>query len=261
MNVEEETKEEMFETTGFEREVEIPLSKIYVTQHNADQKQKYTFITKEGSFHFLLLLNAGAHYTQELIDHCGGAYRCYNCCNAIQNKIYFYPTDYTKLGEFMVSPIPHCRAACALRTVIDLPNNFDILSNFHLLYGLNVTCAPPRHLLFIPGGSSSEEYHSMIDDSLVVESDQKMVRSFLAPLFFSCTFLKDHQLVKDVVALIEEFSIENKTSVGLGRTRDNSQMTVIELPTRDLFNSRLTTTFAVDPSSYRIDDSTVMMDL
>jgi hypothetical protein len=71
-------------------------------------------------------------------------------------------------------------------------------------------------------------------------------------MYTSCTFLKGHQLVKDVVALIGELSMESKTSVGPTRNRDNSKLNVVELPTNDLFKTYLSDTFSIDSASYRV---------
>jgi hypothetical protein len=91
----------------------------------------------------------------------------------------------------------------------------------------------------------------MVDDHLVVQEETSTVRSFLAPVYLSCTLLKNHQLVKDVVSLIEEMSIESKTSIGPSRSRDNSQLHVVELSTPNLFDSSISEMFKVDPASYR----------
>jgi hypothetical protein len=247
----EESKGSSTSTGGFLDDADFPRSRIYVSTRKPQESKKYTFQTKEGSFHFFLALNSGANYSQEIISNCKGSLSCFNCSKPIEKQIYFYPTEYTKIGEFLCSPIPHCRPGCCLRSVQDHQNNYDLLSNFYLMYGSNVVCAPPRFLLYVPGGLTHEKYHHTLDDNLVVQEETSIVRSYLAPVYVSCTFLKGHQLVKDVISLIEELSIESKTSVGPSRSRDNSKLNVVELPTKDLFKTKLSETFTIDPSSYR----------
>jgi hypothetical protein len=249
----EETKVGPDTTGGFLDDTDFPRSKIYVSTKSGKQKKKYTFQTKEGSFHFYLAFNPGVNYTQEMVSNCQGQLKCYNCAGQIEKQVYFYPHTYTKHAEFVSSPIPHCRPSCVLRTVHDIPNNFDLMGIFYLMYGSTVSCAPPRHLLYVPGGLSHEAYHHTIDDKLVIHEEQgNTVRSYLSPMYTSCTFLKGHQLVKDVVALIGELSMESKTSVGPTRNRDNSKLNVVELPTNDLFKTYLSDTFSIDSASYRV---------
>lgn len=247
----QETKATDTSSGGFLKEVRFPRSKIYVSTRSKSRKKKYRFKSKEGSFHFFLRLDAGKNYDQETVLKCRGKYRCLNCSRAIQEAIYFYPIEYTKKAEFVCDPAPHCRSSCALRSAMDTKNNFDLNSIFYLMYGANVVCAPPRRLLYLPGGPSVEEYHKMIDDSMVVNEETKQLRSFIAPVYFSCTFLKNHQLVPDVTSLIEEVTLDTKISVGPSRSRDDSDLTVVELPSRDPFKTRLSETFSIDPASYR----------
>lgn len=247
----EEVKINSYGVGGYTEDVDFPRSDIYISSKQGDEKKLYTFRTKEGSFHFFLVFNPGTHFTQEEVKDCKGDRLCFNCSQPIVGPIYFYPTEYTKLEEIICSPIPHCRPACALRSVTDIKNNFDLLSNFFLMYGPDISCAPPRMLLYVPGGLTIAQYHSMINDGLIVHEECQIVRSFLAPVYMSCTFLQGHQLVTDVVSLIEEMRIESKTSVGPSRSRDNSKLNVMELPTKDLFNTVLADTFSVDPSSSR----------
>ena len=248
----EETQATDTKTGGFLNDVVVPRSKIYVSSLKDEKKQQFTYNMANGSTHFYLILRSGQHYTQDLITSCRSRLRCYNCSAPIENQVYFYPSDYTKFSEFICCPIPHCRPGCALRTLQDLPNHHDLLSNFYLMYGAHIICAPPRFLLYTPGGVDLEQYHRMMDTNLVVQDEPPNVRSFLAPTYVSCTFMQGHQLVKDVVTLIEEMSIESRTSVGPSKARDNSGLKVLELRRTDLLSTDLSKTFAIDPSSHRL---------
>ena len=247
----QETKTTESSTGGKLEDVDFPRSDIYVSANINQKKEMFKYHTKEGSFHFFLMLNAGVHYTQEQVEHCNGYYDCYNCGRAIMENVYMYPEEITARSETICSPLPHCRPSCCLRTVEDIPNNHDLKACFFFMYGGNIRCAPPRMLLYIPGRLTLEEYHDTIDNSLVVQQETNIVRSFMAPTFLSCTFLKDHQLVPDVMALIEEMSIESKTAVGPGRTRDNNHVNIVNLSTTDLTKTGLSKTFVIDPSSFR----------
>ena len=247
----EETKVTKEKAGGFASVVDIPKSNIYISGNKQETKKKFLCQAKEANFHFFLILNSGQNYTQEMITSCDGSIFCFNCNQSIHGQIYFYPTDFNRFGDPSCVPIPHCRAGCALRSCMDAPNNHDLISNFYLMYGNNVVCAPPRVLLYIPGGLSLKKYHEMMDNCMVVQEERKNIRSFLAPVYISCTMLKDHQLVTDVVSLIEELSIESKISIGPSRSRDNSQMNVVELETPDLFKTPICSMFSVDPASYR----------
>ena len=99
-------------------------------------------------------------YTPETITSAAGSVSCYNCTMKIKDRIYFYPTRVDNFQSFMMAPIPHCRPACALRTIVDKRPTYNELSLFFAFYGPDVKCAPPRSLLYIPnGGMSLEEYH------------------------------------------------------------------------------------------------------
>jgi hypothetical protein len=236
---------------GHTEEFSFPRSKIYVSSDKEKPNKKYIHKTKEGSFHFFLVFTPGENYTQEGIENCEGTKNCYNCNILIKEKIFFYPIAYTKVGVPVCSPIPHCRPECVLQTIDCVPNNHDLKTNFYMMYGPNYTSAPPRFLLYVPGGLTLEEYHNTIDDNLTIVEEEKGVRSFLAPMYISCTFLKNHQLVKDVISLVEEFSLESKTSIGPSRMRDNSDMEVVDLEPKNLFDTKLSKMFDIDPSSYR----------
>ena len=402
----EETKTTEHSTGGVLEEVNFPRSTIYVSANKQKENTGFTFQTKEGCFHFFLILNAGTHYTRDLFHHCAGRLRCYNCTRHIHNKVYLYPEDmvdgvpicnplphcrkecarrtvedirenhnlkasfylmygrvncapvrallymsgklsvagyhamidgidipqeiepdprcynchgpivhppifypkrFTKNGEPMPTKLPHCRVECALRTVNNIPHNTALKVAFFQQFGGDVLASPHRSLLYLPGSISLESFHAVIQDNLVVEIECPNVRAFLAltfvsqtflsghtlapnvlqlqkeldvhnatqeensssparlrkieldpehhlviaPIYVSCTHLRNHQLVPDVIALTEEMGIESKTAAGPGRTRDNSELKVVELETPDLTHTSLSRMFAIDPASSR----------
>jgi hypothetical protein len=137
------------------------------------------------------------------------------------------------------------------RTVQDLPNNADRLTNMFLMYGANITCAPPRFLLYVPGGFDLVKYHQIIDDQIVVQEELPFTRSLHAPIFLTFTLFKDHQLVPDVVAYIDEMLTEKKNTIGPARNRDNSDLKILELEPKKLTQSKLAEMFQFEPASFQ----------
>lgn len=231
----------------------LPSSKIYVSvRSELTCTVKDPVLEVDRVIHFFLIHDVGQGYTQEDVSECKGKYRCFSCNRKIKFQIFFFPIRYTKLEELIVSPLPHCRAACALHTVVYQPNNCDLLSCFYLMYGLNVIVAPPRQLLFGPNAMSSEEYHAQIDASIVIEVHQTpMVHAFLAPVYYSCSEFKNHQLSKAAQDVVEALTQEPKTSIGPERIRETTGMNaVVVMPAaRDISN--LYSTFKLDPLSHR----------
>jgi hypothetical protein len=75
------------------------------------------------------------------------------CSKPMQKKIFFYQTKSSKIGDFLCLPRctrPHCLTGCGLKSVQDHPNNYDLSSKIY--YGSDAVCAPPRFLLYVPGG-------------------------------------------------------------------------------------------------------------
>jgi hypothetical protein len=240
---------------GTYRDVPIPRSNIYVSSNSGANKgsvkQKYKFQSDVSSFHFFLVLKTGDLYTQEDIEECKGKYSCHNCHRKIMHKIYFYPEIFNpQTNEATCNPIPHCRTACLYRTVQDMPNNADLLTNLFLMYGHEIICAPERFLLSIPGGLSEEQYHKVIDDNLLIRKEEPYIRSFHAPIYISCTLFKDHQFVPDTVSFIDEMMVERKNAIGPSRIRDNSDLQVLELEPKQLTHTKLSEMFNFEPSSF-----------
>jgi len=242
---------------GAFQNVQIPRSSIYVSSSaekkelEIEGKKKYKFESNVTSFHFYLILRAGVHYTEEDVLQCQGKYKCCNCTRPIMGQIYFYATEFDcQTNEPTCNPIPFCRPECVYRFLQDLPNNADLLTNFFLLYGHNIICAPERFLLFVPGGLTNEEYHKVIDDQLVLQSHPSYIRGCFGPVFISCTLFKDHQLVPDTIAFLDEMQIQTKNTIGPSRNRDNSDLKVIELPPKKLVDSKLGEIFSFEPSSF-----------
>ena len=165
--------------------------------------------------------------------------------------MYFNPIEFNKFGDPVCNPVPYCRKECGLRACLDTPNNQDLLANFYLMHGTDIYSAPPRVLLFVPGGVSIEKYHGMIDDQLVAKEESSLIRSFVAPIYISCTTLKDHQLVPDVNALIQEMTAENKANLGPSKSRDNTTLNILSLPAQNPCDSSIASIFQRDSASYR----------
>lgn len=225
-----------------------------------EKNQTFEF-NNVASKHVIILFTPGTHYTNEIISNCGGKYRCYNCQRWITEQIFFYPTEY-QLEEdtFLCSAIPHCAKHCALRTVHDVPNNFDLLSVFFLLYGSGVICAPPRYLLYVPGGLSIEEYHQFVQQGQVLNSESRLIRSFIAPMYISSTLLSGYQLNPMVVNMVDN-DLNNHTSKINGtatpssnahysnpcqKQNQNQNQSSIECQGRTSFFSKIARTFEVD---------------
>lgn len=270
---------------GFYRDVQVPRSSIYVSAQNQSQnvhqkpastltqKRKYVLKSHSGALHFYLIMRADDNYTEEDVSNCQGQHDCHNCGRPIFGPICFYPEKIdAKTREPTCNPTPHCRPGCAYRTLQDLENNSDLLTHFFLIYGPDVTCAPPRFLLTIPGVLTPEpkrfpeesltawktrrqklrweRYHQIMDDQLVVQKECSYIRSLKAPVYLSCTLFHNHQLVPDTVAYIYETTIDRKNAMGPSRTRDNSDLKVVELPPKSLKKTKLSDMFAVEASSF-----------
>jgi hypothetical protein len=240
---ETETPEGIFRKTVF------PESKIFVSS-GSETRQSFVITTDppDAVIHFFLIHDAGANYTEDIVKNCQNSFKCFNCNKSIEKQIYFYPQEYTQLGDFICSPIPHCSKPCVLRTISDIPNNSNLLSNFFLMYGPNVNCAPPRECLYLPGGLTLEQYHSM--DEIRIEIDSREVRSFLAPKYYSITMFKNHQLVDESKKIIELLTAETKSSIGPQRSREQNDMTVVVMPSSNNL-SNISSVFALDPMSNR----------
>ena len=166
--------------------------------------------------------------------------------------VYFYPEKFhPQTSEPYCNPIPHCRKECVYRTIQNMPNNGDLLALLFLMYGPDIHCAPPNFLLVVPGGLTLEKYHETIDQKLIINQEEPYIRSFMAPLFVSCTLFKNHQLVNEAVAYIDQANDANHTTpLGPTRVRDDSELTIIPLEPKKLANSLISQVFQVDPNSF-----------
>ena len=174
-------------------------------------------------------LELASEYKADELVECRGRYRCFNCSRPIQGAVFLYPTRQDNHENFTCSAIPHCRAACALRTVHDLQNHADLITLFHLMYGVDVTPAPPRLLLYVPGGITLAQYHDFADKQLVINQECNNVRSFLAPSclsssFLSCAFMQQYQLPAESVAQSDALLA---TSDVLGPERERAAHTAV----------------------------------
>jgi hypothetical protein len=243
-------------TTGFYKDdIELPLPNIYISPDPSDDSynkriQRHSYISNN-SQHFYIVLTVHKHYTDEDIQNCNGKYKCYNCQRNIQKRMYFYPMKQNHQDIMIMNPIPHCRPECVYRTVQDLPNSEHVLSLFFLFYGPDVICAPPRHLLFVPGGFTIEEYHNVIDNNLVVHQEEEGFRMCFSPLFVSCTLFKNHQIPDDIVSFIDEMNQEKKETIGPNKEHlEIDKMNIIpikKIPLREAYPS---TIFQIDPNSF-----------
>lgn len=244
-------------TKGIYRQVNLPYPNIYISPDPNDESYnnrtqiKHKFISSVGQSHFYIVLTVGKHYTPEEIENCNGKYLCYNCGRPIPKRIYFYPTKQNHIDVMMMIPIPHCRRECVYRTVQDMPNNDHVLPLFFLFYGPDVICAPPRFLLFVPGGLTIEEYHQIIDNQIVISEEKNGFKMFLAPVYLSCTLFKDHQLVEEAVSLIDELNQEKKESIGPNREHDvSSKSQIITLEKTPLRKGLPSQIFKIDEASF-----------
>ena len=228
--------------------------------------------------------------TEDLYDPadvvaCQEKYACYNCSCKITGQIYFYPEYFDhQTNEPTCNIIPHCGAPCLYRTLQNVKNNIDLLTNLFLMYGHEIHCAPERFLLFIPGGLTLEKYQKVINDRLLIQKQEKCIRGLFAciyqaqtlfenhqllaevdiltddrvsvgqqrfsSVYLSCSLIKDHQLVPDTVAFIDELQIEKKHTIGPSRNRNNADLKVVELRPRKLTETKLNETFEADPDSF-----------
>jgi hypothetical protein len=231
---------------GSYRTNEVPRSKIYV---NESVTKRYHFDKLVTGNHFFLVMPSGSLYTDTAVASCQGAYSCFNCTKSIEGRIYFYPQEYSTRNEFYCNPLPHCRPECARRTVQDINNNYDLLSLFFLMYGGDVVCAPSRTLLYLPGAMDLDQYHASVDDKLVLVCETPHVRSFMSPVYVSCSPLQDHQLVPNSIATIQEMIMDDKTTIAVPRKSDCADMTdENELAAPDPFNTKMSHIFELDPS-------------
>ena len=100
-------------------------------------------------------------FSDDMIHNCQGKCQCYNCNRPIQGRICFRPLSLNAMEQIMVSPIPHCSPSCVMRSIKD--GSYDAQDHmmlFYILYGKDVVCAPPRALLYLPGGLTLDQYHS-----------------------------------------------------------------------------------------------------
>jgi hypothetical protein len=159
-----------------------------------------------------LTMSSDTMYTDSMIQNCNGRLRCYNCARTITGEIFFYPERFTQTNEFECNPLPHCRPSCARRTVQDISNHFDLLSIFYLMYPREIVCAPPRLLLYLPGGLTIERYHDTIDKNNSLEVEQlTRVRTVLSDVIVSGITLNDYQIEGELLQMVDSLQIEKST--------------------------------------------------
>lgn len=231
-------------------DIHLPTSTIYVTPSVAATTFQQRCKTQISDQHFILILKPD-QLTQETIQQCNGKYNCYNCGRAIQGPMYFLPERYNpQTNEPTCAPIAHCRKECVYRTVQDRPNNGDLLTNLFLMYGHDIVCAPPRLLLFVPGGLTIEQYHESMDKKQVYEQLDPLIHAFIAPILISCTIQEDHQLLPNVVKYIDEIKASKSATIGPMRQDGSTHPHVKELEPKILSTTPLTSVFSPDPASF-----------
>ncbi len=210
--------------------------------------------------HMFMIWTSGMNYTQEQLDECNGAFNCYNCNRPIKKEIVFYPLYKTKTGVPVFHPTPHCTQGCAYRTVLNLPNNYDLLGVWTLIYGAEVKPVPDRLLLFLPGGMSMEQYHTVAEQGAMYGVERAHVRSFLAPVYVSAVLMdpNKHALYQEVAQEIESLHLESETPLQQPATngtatavQDQQHRTVVNLLVRKPGDSKLASVFSMDPASSR----------
>lgn len=204
---------------------EVPRSTIYTSETVV---KRFT-VDGAGSAatHFFLVLSAD-RYTEDLVQDCQGRVHCYNCNRPIPKRIYFYPTRVYETGVYECNQLPHCRMECMKRTVVDIPNNYDLMTHLFNMYG-DVNTAPSRALLYL--GVSLEEYHHMIDRQMTMQVEPPRVQSFVGPVFLSAAVLNNHQLVESSLQALEHILNRNQEDVTQAQP---DSAPVVHLPPRSL---------------------------
>ncbi len=205
----------------------MKISRVFTTSQ-AEHKPQFTLNTEKGNVHFFLEWRCEGLYTQEEINECKGRKNCYNCNCPIQGPLFFYPVMLSKLEVFACDPSPHCSKACARRSVIDLPMHDNLSMLFAIMYG-DVLPAPPRKLLYL--GVSLKEYHQMVKDDVVMQLESESVRSFIAPVYVSASFMKDYKMSDGAMA----YMAPKTSDVDVPRAQEacGGQQTVYTLPIAD----------------------------
>lgn len=178
----------------------VPVSHVYSNESKQQPSSSSSLLKfnqdgmKETIYFFLVFY---VQFTQEEIDCCNGKRKCYNCNNLILHRIFFAPESHIN-NTFGCFPFPHCRKACARRTIEDLPNHCNYITYFTLMHGV-VLPAPPRCLLYL--GVEIDVYHKMIDDNILVQQETSShVRSVLCPVYISTSFmLPNYTMPKEAV--------------------------------------------------------------
>ncbi len=227
----------MFFFIIFFSKMNLPQSNVYTANsiHPSSKPLiKLEDETKRPSVFFFVPLHVP--FTQEEISDCQGKWPCFTCNRPIPKCIFFYPESVDAQGVFHVErslgsyPAPHCRPGCAFRTVLDKPNNTNLITYFALMYGPDVYPAPPRILLYIPGGLTIEQYHKQMDDHVVIQEESKTVRSFLCPVYLSLAHLIDHRLPPSSIATCDQMMDSGENGNAPRRKRALGSQ-VYQLPT------------------------------
>jgi hypothetical protein len=124
--------------------------------------------------------------------------KCYNCGVDVTGKYYTRPHTRQRGGTFVCDPIPCCRPGCLLRVCYESGDK-NSLRYFKEMYGRDVTCAPPRSLLFIPGGMDINAYHQAMDrkKDIIVESNE--VRTVYLPTVVTTLYIEDYKKLGDTM--------------------------------------------------------------
>lgn len=238
--------------TGEYQDVNIPVSKMYVSkelkEEDKSNMKSLVFGTSQSRRHYYLIMKPDKLYTTDMVNNCQGRKSCFHCNRPIPNQIYFYPLEFMGGKSFRVSPLPHCRAECALATVTAIKS--DLLSAlFPQMWGL-VSPADPRELLYL--GDTIEQFHKRCDENQICEySENRKIRALLAPVYVTSTLFKNHQLVPDVVKLMIDLESEQREALGPNGTEHTTNENMVPIEARNILESAPSSVFSLDPSTFR----------
>lgn len=236
-------------TSGWEITASYPQS-VHVTT-STNRMSRFEFREVESGRPTFFYLVHHSHYTQELIDDCRSRLHCFHCGRAIVGRVRFFPLEFTKQDVPVMDQLPHCRPECAKATCSLRANNMNLISCFHLMYGPNVQCAPPREILYLPNGVSMQRFHEMIDEHLVMDLQQDTnVKAMMAPVYLSGCIFNNNVIPLEAQSALKSMIHEPPailTHSTQSMERDNSSA-VVELPMHADF-STIAATFTVDEES------------
>lgn len=122
---------------------------------------------------------------------------CYNCGVLITGKPHTRPRTRQSGGVFGCDQVPCCRPGCLLRVCYD-EGDTSSLGYFREIYGTEVVCAPPRSLLYIPGGMDLKIYHRSMDSNKHIIEEPVDIRTALLPTIVTTVYIEEYPMLGDV---------------------------------------------------------------